>query len=796
MCRLKIGCYLTSILVNLLATIAYANTVTPCLQLGCNPSAPNAWTPRNQAELIHCINEAKPLIDLCGAADLPQTIILKVKDNDVDGHNGLPEIVYAVTIQNGTITTTNNDPISPPSPKFRIFHVSNNGHLSLVNVTLVNGVDISGNGGGAIFVATGGQLDTVLNTFFESNSALFNGGAIFLQGPVTSINGSGFFSNTAGQNGGALYVGPGVTIPTISDTSFSSNHATNGGAIYVAGTGSVTTMSGGTFFNDIADNYGGAILLNDTGSIGSMYTTVFESNKGVLGGGAIYIDDPARLLTMDGCSFLNNFTDSIDTGTNGGAIQLFGSINTIAHTIFSFNSTFQQGGAISVEKTGSIRKLLHDTFNNNNAQNNGGAIDIAGSVNAIQYSQLNANVAGKNGGAIDVEATGFITKEVDSTTLSNNVSTGSGGGLNVEARLISFASLGANVEASLTDPVGTISNSTFNNNVSLTTGGGINVGTGAIIAKIFNDTFNKNVALDSGGAIAIGSSAQITTFDNNTVDGNSTTGEISLGGGIFNCGTMPNFNSNIVAENASKNNINDIDNCSGAGSQGSVKTPASNNLIGANTNNSFIDGKHGNIVGTQTDPVDPDLFPLLNNGGPTFTMALDTDSPAHKTGSNPLQLPFDQRGYPFLRESNGSTDIGAYQIQENRNEELDDEDKGSNTHGGFSSPRRPNFGLLPLAPGFAPLGPVPAAASLVPPPVAPPIAIGESSPENKPQTLDKAAITEQAQINVEDVESKPSALGCSQLPGLGSGSLWPFYVMGLFALERFRNKKKRRTSTK
>jgi hypothetical protein len=56
--------------------------------------------------------------------------------------------------------------------------------------------------------------------------------------------------------------------------------------------------------------------------------------------------------------------------------------------------------------------------------------------------------------------------------------------------------------------------------------------------------------------------------------------------------------------------------------------------------------------------LDPRLGPLQNNGGPTFTHALLSDSPAINRGLAPGATPTDQRGVPRL----GAPDIGAFEF--------------------------------------------------------------------------------------------------------------------------------------
>ncbi|MBS0570710.1 MAG: hypothetical protein JSS28_08890 [Proteobacteria bacterium] len=58
---------------------------------------------------------------------------------------------------------------------------------------------------------------------------------------------------------------------------------------------------------------------------------------------------------------------------------------------------------------------------------------------------------------------------------------------------------------------------------------------------------------------------------------------------------------------------------------------------------------------------DPKLQPLADNGGPTRTHALGSDSPAIDRGNNSAGLATDQRGYP--RQRGAGTDIGAFEVQ-------------------------------------------------------------------------------------------------------------------------------------
>src|SRR5262249_28759863 len=77
-------------------------------------------------------------------------------------------------------------------------------------------------------------------------------------------------------------------------------------------------------------------------------------------------------------------------------------------------------------------------------------------------------------------------------------------------------------------------------------------------------------------------------------------------------------------------------------------------LIGV-TNGASVTGSSNKLN------VNPMLGPLTDNGGPTQTYALMAGSPAINAGSNPSNLPNDQRGPRHPRVGNGAPDIGAFE---------------------------------------------------------------------------------------------------------------------------------------
>ncbi|MBK9164228.1 MAG: carboxypeptidase regulatory-like domain-containing protein [Acidobacteria bacterium] len=90
------------------------------------------------------------------------------------------------------------------------------------------------------------------------------------------------------------------------------------------------------------------------------------------------------------------------------------------------------------------------------------------------------------------------------------------------------------------------------------------------------------------------------------------------------------------------------------------------NLIGIIDDSSGLNSSP-NIWGTASAPLDPVIGPLQNNGGPTFTRALLTGSPAQDKGNSPGVIT-DQRGYArphdnaSIANSGDGSDIGAYEM--------------------------------------------------------------------------------------------------------------------------------------
>jgi hypothetical protein len=191
-------------------------------------------------------------------------------------------------------------------------------------------------------------------------------------------------------------------------------------------------------------------------------------------------------------------------------------------------------------------------------------------------------------------------------------------------------------------------------------GGGaatINGGTLTII----NSTFSANTGTNGGGILILGGGPLNlinATVTNNNADGNTGAGPCGVdgdGGGIGGP-TMP------VSGISLRNTI-----------------VAGNQDCNSNNPNVTVSGGFLNLSNNLTSG-DPLLMPLANNGGPTFTHALQSLSPAIDSGNNcvfdntcvpavGVALTTDQRGPGFSRKVNGNpnpdivVDIGAFERQ-------------------------------------------------------------------------------------------------------------------------------------
>ena len=395
---------------------------------------------------------------------------------------------------------------------------------------------------------------------------------------------------------------------------------------------------------------------------GSQAATLTVTNTADGGNGSLRqaILDAATNAEANTVTFSIPTTDpGFDSVANRFTIALTSALPSIPLAPFSLSNTQPQAVTVKGDNTFRIFQFVDSAvviFNNltiSNGSSNATALrsrfrSSAGDVTAgygggiymgnsstlnLNNCVVTGNTAFINGGGIYManSATAHLSH---STVSGNSTPNGNGGGIFI------FDSGTLNIDSS------TVSGN------SAVSGGGVYNGTSGTINATSN-TFNGNTATGPGGAII--NTATI-TLTNNTVTGNTA----GSGGGIYNAFTAT-LDNNIVALNTASPG-SDLYSASG-----SPSFTGGYNLIGN------IDGSTGlasapNISGTTSNPLDPMLGPLQNNGGTTFTRALHEGSPAIDTGTSTIIL--DQRGFlrpiDILSVPNGTgnaADIGAFEAQ-------------------------------------------------------------------------------------------------------------------------------------
>jgi hypothetical protein len=526
-------------------------------------------------------------------------------------------------------------------------------------------ITVSGNDSSRVFDLTSTTATISLTGLTIAHGAAQNGGGLYMAGGVLSItnclleanqvtgvpgrSGSpsfGYQDADPGDpaSGGALYVASGSV--SIVGSTFSSNQATGGkggdGTIYLHGIpGAGGEGAGGGIYVDA-----GALQITDSmfaanqavgGAGGDVY---FQGQVGSAVGGGIY--DAGSGLTITYCTFSGN------SGAVGGGIYAGGTTNlTVSNSAIGGN----KGGGIYAVAPGSM--TVSDSTIGGNSGGPGDGI-YAGGPLTVSHCTISGNSGGPGGG---IWAGSSLTVS-DSTITGNSAAFAKGGGIYAAGPLtVSGCTISGNSGDGggiWTTGTTTVASSSICNN---TAGGIIGLATGASMT-LTNSTISDNPTnIDGWGFGVAVTGAWTVTVTNCTISGNVMGGLVALD---YFSGTITVGNSIIAGNTHLTTTITAWDVFGTVASQG-------HNLIGDGTGSSSWLGT--DQVGTATNPLNPKLGPLQNNGGPTFTLALLPGSPAIDAGDNALAvdpstgqpLIADQRGFP--RIVNGTVDIGAFELQ-------------------------------------------------------------------------------------------------------------------------------------
>jgi hypothetical protein len=283
---------------------------------------------------------------------------------------------------------------------------------------------------------------------------------------------------------------------------------------------------------------------------------------------------------------------------------------------------------------------------------------------------VNSDVSDNDGGGIFNNAVqGNTSETIVNTTVSGNSAGGLTDGISLVDGVFGFGQ--SNAQATITD-------STISEN---STHGGISfIGYQLTVA---NSTISGNSSVDNGGGIyALGFASNVplnVNIENSTISGNSA---VTNGGGIYDVRSLLHVANSTISGNSAGSSGGVFNDGGAEGGNGDI----SNTILNAGAsgenivNNGGIfhslgynlssDDGSGELDGPgdqiNTDPL---LGPLQDNGGPTFTHALQDSrilrSPAIDAGDPSFTSPpsHDQRGSPFIRVFKGRIDIGSFEVQ-------------------------------------------------------------------------------------------------------------------------------------
>jgi len=308
---------------------------------------------------------------------------------------------------------------------------------------------------------------------------------------------------------------------------------------------------------------------------------------------------------------------------------------TIAHgseADFGFGGGIYNDGELTLLNTDLVSNTVsgvHDV---------GGAIESAGDLTVTDSLIRGNRTSGSSGygGGLDGVSLTLIR-----TTVSDNIASGGGGGVEGAGRIV---------------------DSTFSGNEA-SAGGAIEQDVFPLV--LINSTLSGNSATGSGGGLEA-LNGEVDLFNTTVADNRANANGVSagVGGGLYNAFGKIKLTDSLVAGNNVVQLVGKFprlnpDDCAGA------FLAAGFNWIG------LVDTSHCNVVTGTPVSGDPLLGPLQDNGGPTFTQALLPGSPAIDAGdpvcTDDLGVPLtaDQRGAP--RPANGASatrcDLGAYEVQ-------------------------------------------------------------------------------------------------------------------------------------
>ncbi len=496
-------------------------------------------------------------------------------------------------------------------------------------------VEISGNQAGT--APTNGRGGGV----FANASAI-----VSLVDSIVSYNGATAVLTNL-DRGGGVFAGGGVNL-TIESSRLSGNVARQGGGVYLT-RGNAAAMSrpqvlvsNSLVENNVAYMAGGG-LFSGPGVDLTLTCATVSGNQVVSGsGGGLYLDGPLSLNDIN-AQIIDSTIVSNSAMMNGGGVESRRGVElTVDNSIITQNDAGQRGGGFHLVGAGDV------------SSRNRTGISLSLISGNRAATPAGPYVAARAGGGI--WAGGGASLEVGTTTIQNNQAGGTGGGIAVD---------GTNQFV--------LVNSTVSGNRAVD---GAGVAVVQADATLLQNTWYANRAnRDGGGMLVRSTTGHVVNVAHSTLSLNAAafTGA-GNGGGIF-VDYVPSISPPVVRldQTVVSGNLGaplaGFDEVYDSGVSAGVNlVTARYSLLRDNAGTGFVPGNpdaNGNLIGTPAAPIDAQLGPLGNNGGPTATMVPNNTSPVINAGDPLFTSPpqGDQRTSPYKRVVQMRIDIGAVEVQ-------------------------------------------------------------------------------------------------------------------------------------